>query len=196
VVIGSDAYAIPPAAAQKGSTSEIDSGDDRMQQVQFINGRVWGELGTAVTVAGETRAGALWFEVNPRLAGGRLAGAVIDRQAYVAVAHEDVLFPALQADAAGRAAMVFTLTSAKRFPSAAFSVLRARGANVGAPVVAAAGTGPYDPDATRWGDYSYASLDPTRDSVWLATEYIPPVASQTSNGQRNWGTRVLEVDLS
>ena len=29
---------------------------------------------------------------------------------------------------------------------------------------------------------------------WLATEYIPPVSSQTTDGQTNWGTDVFEVD--
>ena len=62
--------------------------------------------------------------------------------------------------------------------------------------VAAAGTGRYDPNAGRWGDYSFAVLNPSRDAVWLATEYIPPVSSQTSNRQRNWGTRVFQVGLS
>jgi hypothetical protein len=61
--------------------------------------------------------------------------------------------------------------------------------------VAAAGTGPYDPKAGRWGDYSWAQLDPANDTVWLATEYIPPVSSQTTTRRRNWGTEVLQVSL-
>jgi hypothetical protein len=198
VVINSEPYAIPPAAKQKGSTVTLDSGDDRMQQVQFIGGEVWGELGTAVSIPGDPdqRAGAAWFAIRPRLNGGQVTGATIDRQGYVASAREYVLYPALNADSAGRAAMVFTLTSANRFASAAYAVLSARGGNFGPPIVAAPGTGPYDPKATRWGDYSYAALDPSADAVWLATEYIPPAASQTSTGRRNWGTRVLEVALS
>jgi len=59
----------------------------------------------------------------------------------------------------------------------------------------AAGTGPHDPDATRWGDYSWAQLDPVQYSVWLSTEYIPPVSSQTPDGNNNWGTEVFQVNL-
>ena len=33
------------------------------------------------------------------------------------------------------------------------------------------------------------------DAAWLATEYIPPVSSQTTTRTRNWGTRVLKVRL-
>jgi hypothetical protein len=36
-------------------------------------------------------------------------------------------------------------------------------------------------------------MDPGGSSVWLATEYVPPKASQTVDGKRNWGTRVLDV---
>ena len=59
--------------------------------------------------------------------------------------------------------------------------------------LAAAGTGPYDPNATRWGDYSWAISDPSGSSFWMATEYVPPLSSQTPDRARNWGTRVFEV---
>ena len=38
--------------------------------------------------------------------------------------------------------------------------------------------------------------DWTSDSAWLATEYVPPKSSQTTNPRiRNWGTRVIKVPL-
>ena len=91
--------------------------------------------------------------------------------------------------------MVFTLTGTSRFPSVAFSVLAAAGSGFSAPAVAIAGTGPYDKDGTRWGDYSFAVPDPSADAAWLATEYVPPKASQTSTRARNWGTGVIRVRL-
>ncbi len=197
-VITSEPYGIPPDAEQKGAPSAINSGDDRMQQAQFAGGELWGALTTAVTIPNDPaeRAGAAWFAVHPTLKGKKIGGATIDRQGYVVKPGESVLYPAVQADAAGRAAMVFTLTGSNRFPSAAYATLKAGAANFGGPTVYGAGTGPYDPNATRWGDYSFAVLDPSADAVWGATEYIPPVKSQTSNGRRNWGTRVVEVSLS
>ncbi len=196
-VLASEPYGVPPAATQKGSSSLIDSGDDRMQQTQFIGGQIWGELTTAVTIPGDpsSRAGAAWFAVRPRLSGGRLVGAQMSRQGYVVASGENVIYPALQGDAAGRAAMVFTLTGADRYPSAAYATLPHTGTAFGAITVAGRGTGPYDPNATRWGDYSFAVLDTSADAVWLATEYVPPKSSQTSTRKRNWGTRVLEVAL-
>jgi len=197
VVIHSEPYSFPPQAEQRGSTSLIDSGDDRMQQDPFVTGTVWGELGTALRPDGDStdRAGAAWFQVRPRLAGLTLAGATIVRQGYVAKRGESLLYPAVQPDTAGNAAMVFTQTGKNRFPAAAYAVLKAGETSFGPSVVAAAGHGPYDPSATRWGDYSFAVPDWGHQAAWLATEYIPPKPSQTTTGERNWGTRVIRVSL-
>jgi hypothetical protein len=197
VVIGSEAYANPPRAPQRGAASTLDSGDDRMQQAEFAGNTVWGELTTAVRPAGDTavRAGGAWFQVKPRLGAGGITGASIARQGYIDAPGEYLLYPAVQPDAAGNAAAVFTVTGGTLFPGAGYATLNAGAAAFGRPVVAAAGTGPYSPKSTRWGDYSFAVPDDTADAAWLATEYVPPKPSQTTNGLQNWGTRVLEVPL-
>jgi hypothetical protein len=195
VIITSEPYAIPPQARQKGSKSRLDSGDDRMQSTQFINGEIWGELDTAIVDGGSPWAAAAWFRVKPQVTGGDLAGATVTGQGYVTSPGTNVLYPAVQADANGRAAMVFTLAGPHTFPGAGYAILTPGQSGFGRPVVAAGGSGPYDPKATRWGDYSWAVLDPTSDSVWMATEYMPPKSSQTTNGRQPWGTRVLELPL-
>jgi len=198
IAIESEPYAVPLLAEQKGSSSLIEAGDDRMQQTEFVGGRIWGELDTGVAVRGDTadRAGAAFFDVRPTLKEGVLSAARIDVQGYVAVRGNYLLYPALQVSGAGEAVMVGTLSGSSRYPSAAYTVL-APGASAFGPVtVAGRGTGPYDPNAERWGDYSYAALDPSGTSVWLATEYVPPKSSQTTDGERNWGTRVLDVPLA
>jgi len=196
-VINSEAYASPPAPPQKGSTSQLNSGDDRMQQTAFTGGTIWGELGTAVTPAGDTtpRAGGAWFQLKPRLANGVVAGGSIVRQGYVAVRGRYLIYPAVQPDAAGNAAMVFTETSRSMFPSSAYATLKAGASNFGAPVVSARGRGSYFKGSTRWGDYSFAVPATGSDAAWLATEYVPARSSQTTDGQQNWGTRVVQVPL-
>src|SRR5215471_14054583 len=197
VVIKSEAYASPPKPPQKGSPSKLDGGDDRMQQTETAGGTVWGELNTAVTPAGDTvpREGTAWFQVKPRLAGGVVVGGSPVRQGYVAVARKYLLYGAVQPDAAGNAAVVFTETSHSMFPSSAYATLRAGARNFGAPVVSAAGQGPYFKGSTRWGDYSFAVPGTGSDTAWLSTEYMPPKSSQTTDGHQNWGTRVVEVPL-
>ena len=133
------------------------------------------------------RAGGAWFQVQPTLGAARITGASIVRQGYIASAGQYDIYPAVQPDTAGNAAMVFTQTSKTQFPSAAYAILKAGHSSFGPAVVAASGTGPYDPDATRWGDYSFAVPDDPSDSAWLATEYIPPKSSQTPTGRATGG---------
>jgi hypothetical protein len=197
ILITSEPYASPPNAVQKGSSSLLVTNDDRMQQVQFINGSLWGELSTALSIHGDTaqRSAAAWFQVQPQLSGTQVGNAAIVRQGYAAVLGKYLLYPALQADSRGNAAMVFTLSSSQDYGSAAYAALARGQSSFGDVHIVAAGTGPHDPDATRWGDYSWAQLDPVQDSVWLSTEYIPPVSSQTPDGNNNWGTEVFQLNL-
>jgi hypothetical protein len=197
VVMPSEAYGVPPGAEQKGAGSLLDAGDDRMQQVQYIGGDVWGALDTSITIPNDpaVRAGAAWFDVRPTVRGGVIASAQPHRQGYVALAGNYLLYPAIQAAPSGKAAMVMTLSGQRYFPSASYSVLPSGATSFGSVVVAAGGMTNYDPTATRWGDYSWAVLDPSGSSVWMATEYMPPKSSQTPDGLRNWGTRVLDLAI-
>jgi hypothetical protein len=195
IVIASEGFGVPPNAVQAGSTSQLNTGDDRMQQVQFIGGELWGELTTAFTFPGDpTQLSAnAWFKIHPRVQDHHIAGATITKQGYVASAGNFVFYPAIQASPDGSAAMVFTLSAPTLFASAAYAVLSEDGNSFGPIKVAALGSGSYNPTSTRWGDYSFAIVDPSGESIWLATEYIPPLSRQTVDGLQNWGTRVIEV---
>ena len=196
-IISTESYAPPPPAPQKGNPQlPINPDDGRMQQASFAGGTVWGELTTAVQPAGDNavRAGGAWFQVKPTLGARGITGASIVRQGYIDAPGRYLIYPAVQPDPAGNAAVVFTETSRAMFPAAAFATLRAGAGNFGPPALAAAGNGPYR-QGGRWGDYSFAVPDDTSDAAWLATEYIPPKSSQTTNRAANWGTRVIEVPL-
>jgi len=195
VVITSEPYGLPPGAEQKGAKSLLDSGDDRMQQVQYINGNLWGELSTGVTIPNDSaqRAGAAWFEITPQLNGQQIGGASISNQGYVVLRGNYLIYPAVQASSDGTAAIIMTLSGLKNFPSVVYTILQKGQTSFGPIHLAAAGTGPYFKKSTRWGDYSWAILSPDGNSLWMATEYIPPKSSQTLDGQQNWGTRVIQV---
>jgi hypothetical protein len=195
-VITSEAFGVPPGGVQKGAESLIEAGDDRMQQTQSIGGSVWGELTTGLNVPGdsEQRSGAAWFRVKPTLSEGVVTGASLQQQGYLAVKGNYLMYPALQVTRTGSAAMVFTLTGAKHFPSAAYATLAREADEFGPVTIAAKGKSFYDPEAERWGDYSFAVLDPVREAAWMATEYVPARSSQTVDGVRDWGTRVMEVE--
>jgi hypothetical protein len=195
LVLPAEAYGVPPKAEQRGASSLLDAGDDRMQQTQFTGTSIWGELDTALTIPGDSaqRAGAAWFQVEPTVAGGVIKSAKIKRQGYVAALGNYLLYPAIAVAPSGTAAMVVTASGKTRFPSAAFTTLAPAATSFGPVTIAAPGSTNYDPGAERWGDYSWAVTDPTGASAWLATEYVPPKSSQTTDGLRDWGTRVLDV---
>lgn len=195
-VLTSEMYGVPPNAIQQGNASLLNAGDDRMQQTQFIDGNLWGALNTTITIANDSaaRAGIAWFQVHPSIHRGVIGNSTeIAHQGYVASSGNYLLYPAIQATPDGNVAVVFAFSGPNNFPSAAYAVMREGQHEFGAITIAAAGTGSYV-NGTRWGDYSYAALDPDSNRLWFATEYVPPVSSQTTDGSRNWGTRVIEID--
>jgi hypothetical protein len=198
IVITSEVFGVPPSAVQEGSASLLNTGDDRMQQVQAIGGELWGALNTALTLPGDpTQLSAnAWFKIHPRVQNHQIAGADIAKQGYVASAGNFLSYPAIQASTNGSVAMVFTLSGPTFFASAAYARMSEDEDSFGRIKVAALGSGAYDPNATRWGDYSFAIVDPNGEGIWLATEYMPPLSRQTVDGLRNWGTRVLEVSTT
>ena len=175
----------------------IQTDDDRMLQVQFINGQLWSSLDTALTIAGETgvRSGAAWFEVHPSLSGDMIGKSTVTNQGYVFSRGNYLLYPAVAAEADGAVAMTMTLSGPNTFPSAAYAVLQEGGKSFGPIHIAASGV-TADTGFTavggpgRWGDYSAAVIDPNGGGIWLATEYIPGAGDQFAD----WGTRVFEVE--
>ena len=103
---------------------------------------------------------AAWFEVVPHLHGQAIGGADVHAQGYVASAGNFLYYPALSVDSNGKAAMVMTLSGTRFFPSAAYAILQSGQSSFGGIRITGLGTGPYDPNGTRWGDYSWAVLDP------------------------------------
>src|SRR5581483_9487949 len=102
------------------------------------------------------------------------------KQGYVIAKGANLLYPAIQPQQFGPSEMVFTITSATINPSAAFATVGS-----GKITTVAEGAGPHVSfsdappfNEPRWGDYSFVALDPTGSGIWLATEYIPPAASQ------------------
>jgi hypothetical protein len=200
-VISSEPYAFPVPAASTGDgsttagiTSEAYLNPDDSRTSAPVNvtwgphhdAQLWTAVDAAVALKGDPvgRDGAAWFKIDT----GRQR---VASQGYVGVKGAYLLYPALQAPARGPAAMVFTVTSSSINPSSAFTTLGSQKVQV-----VGAGSGPHlsfadVPFGPRWGDYSFTGPDPSGKGIWMATEYIPPAASQ--DPYDNWGTSVFEV---
>jgi hypothetical protein len=213
-IITSETYAFPMPAASTGTgvTTLVSAGglnnipvlseqflnpdDSRMQQVQAVNngGHVdlYASLPSAVTIPGDpsARDGVAWFKID---AGSRS----IEAQGYVAVAGSYLLYPAIYHTNDGTTSLVFTITSPTLNPSAAYAVMKSGATRFSSVKISALGADAHLSFAfplfaqSRWGDYSAAALDQSGNNIWLATEYIPPLANQAPFD--NWGTSIFEV---
>jgi hypothetical protein len=197
--------------------SSPDSGDSRMQQTWYVNGTLWGSSGTEVRVNGQLKAGIAWFAVSPEITGsGKIAGQV-EKQGYVALADNNLTFPAIAFTRDGEGAIAFSVLGKDYYPSAGYARISEDG-KVGPIHIAAAGLGPHDgftgykafvgdPPRTRWGDYGATVTDGS--SIWMASEYIgqsctlteyvaPPVGScgGTRTSLANWYTRLTKLSTN
>ena len=218
-------YGQPPAVTQKtGSTPLIDwlkatgqsnehlsllnSNDDRMNQVVYAHGNLWGAVNTAIKgPSGPTRTGIAYFIVDPS------GTPRVVKDGYVAVAGDSVMYPAVAATASGAGIMSFTLAGPNSYPSAAYVKLDAtRGA--GSVTIVKAGNGPSDgftglvsfggAGVARWGDYGAAAVA-ADGTIWFAAESINQtcdLSAFTSTNFRcgatrtlfaNWGTWIANV---
>lgn len=229
VLVKSENYGQPPTADQKsgptpfgtwganyfygGATDQpietLNTNDDRMNQVVYAGGALYGGLNTVVGQPdGSTRAGVAWFKVSPNAkTHGTMNGHMLD-QGYYAPAGANALFPSIGVTpGGGKAVITFTVSGPSYYPSSAYAVL-------GSPTIhlAAAGVGPddgftgYDPFASdgvaRWGDYSAAVA--YGGTIWIADEYIAQSCTvaqyqldTTCGGTRtalaNWATRISAI---
>jgi hypothetical protein len=195
--------------------SHLDSNDTRMQQVVFANGKLWSALDTAITVGGVNKAGIEWFIVKPSAGGtGKVA-----LQGYLALANNNLTYPAIGVTASGRGVMAFTVVGGDHYPSPGYAAIDAK-VGVGDVHVIVEGAGPSDgftsyiafvgnPPRTRWGDYGGAVAD--GNTMWIASEYIGPAGGTpctfseylstgfSCNGTRtslgNWTTRISNLTL-
>jgi hypothetical protein len=222
VVIGSQVYGQPPDAQQKpGPTPLADitpnaftgksgngprehleliaGNDDRMNQAVFAAGKLWGGVNTVVkTENGITHVGIAYFIVTPSFPNGGSLSATIAKQGYISVNGQNVLYPSIGVNSAGKGVVGFSLVGPDFFPSAAYAPIDAVN-GAGDVHVAAAGAFPDDGlsgyrffsggNVGRWGDYSAAVAD-SSGKIWIGHEYIP---NSPRTQLANWGTFVSQV---
>jgi hypothetical protein len=218
--ISSETYAFPMPAASTGTgkvtclpfivqvdcTSGInvlsepflDFVDSRAAIVQLASTSQGLRLYTAVETALTTgkdpsaRDGVAWFVIDP-------AHLSVAQQGYVGVAGTYLLMPSILHGDTGTTVIDFSMTSPTRNRSTGYAVEKAGRSHFGAVQTSGLGYGPHDSfsgvlpgyDRLRWGDYSFAALDPNGSNIWAADEYIPSQANQ--DPVDTWGTRVWDV---
>jgi hypothetical protein len=194
----------------------LDTNDTRMQQVDYANGKVWGALDTDIIVNGVHKAGIEYFIVKPDVSSGS-AGGSLALQGTLALAGNNLTYPAIGVTTSGRGVMAFTVVGDDHYPSAGYSSMDAK-IGAGDVHIAAEGVGPQDgfteyrlffpsvPGVARprWGDYGAAATD--GKTIWIASEYIGQTCTfaqytaapfGSCGGTRaslgNWDTRISKL---
>jgi hypothetical protein len=204
----------PPPTWQPEVESQLDSNDTRIQQTWYVNGMLWGAADTAVWVGGELKAGIAWFAVQPKINGAGKVEGQVKNQGYIALANNNLTYPAIAMGTNGKGAIAFTVVGEDYYPSAGYVTINANG-SVGPVHIAAAGLGPSDgftsykafvgdPPRTRWGDYGAAVTDGS--NIWIASEYIAQTCTLdeyltgaigscggTRTALANWATRISKL---
>ena len=189
--------------------SPLDSNDTRMQQVTYAGGKLYGALDTALTVGGATKAGIAWYIVRPQARTSGVRASLV-KQGQLGLAGNNLTYPAIGINAAGKGVMAFTLVGDNYYPSAAYAAFDGR-AGAGAIHVAKAGVGPQDgftgykafgnPPRPRWGDYGATAVDGR--TIWIGSEYVGQTCTLaeyraepfgscggTRTALANWHTRI------
>ena len=182
---------------------QLNSNDSRFGQVVYANGKLWGALGTAITVGSEERAGIGYYVVNP-------AAAKLVLQGQAGEGSTDMTYPTVGVTDSGRGVMSFTLTGDNDFPSAGYAPLDAM-VGLGDVHVAQTGAGSWDGFTSyvvfgagrpRWGDYGATAV--MNGSIWVASEYVAQTCDYTAyltdptcGGTRaplgNWSTHISKL---
>jgi hypothetical protein len=189
----------------------LDTGDSRILDARYANGKLWAVLGTAVEVRGQQRTGVGWFILNSSVNSSGVS-ASIRKQGILALAGESLSYPTMGVTTSGRGIIGFTRVGENLYPSYGY-----------ASIDDVAGVGPvhmiregqstqdgfteYPPiggNRPRWGDYGAAAVDGR--NVWLAGQYIEQpectleefiATNFECGGYRtifaNWSTRVTRL---
>lgn len=205
---GAALFGLPPQNVPVGT---LDSGDSRILDARYANGKLWAVLGTAVEVGGEQRTGVGWFIFNASVNDSGVS-ATIRKQGVLALEGESLIYPTMGVTTSGRGIIGFSRVGENLYPSYGY-----------ASIDDVAGVGPvhmiregqstqdgfteYPPiggNRPRWGDYGAAAVDGA--NVYLAGQYIEQpectladfiATNFTCSGYRtvfaNWSTRVTKL---
>jgi hypothetical protein len=201
-ILAVPATALPGPAPALGSTSPLDTIDDRLFNAQLRNGHLWAAhnicvdaTGAAITTPANppfcpdpNRDAIRWYDVNVGGPSLNQSGTVFDATTTNPLFFYDA---SINVSGQGHAALGFTESGA---------ATHAQAATVGRLATDAAGTmeaiNVYQPSTfdynvgtanpQRWGDYSYTSVDPNDDqTMWTIVEY--------ANATNSWGVEAVRL---
>ena len=184
-------YGIPPSGSQPGTTTRIDSGDDRMLQVAGIGNTLVGQLTTVCNFTSGTANESCVR--TPRISvgfgsGGALSAAIRENTFAGFGNNTFVHHPSVATDTALRSAATWEFNGSSRRLSSAAMIKNVNAGWTGVQTYTT-GTCSFTGGTARSGDYSGGQLDPSLTGFWLAGEQ-----AVTIGGSCQWQTRFVRVN--
>jgi hypothetical protein len=189
----------PPSAPASGSSTPIDTGDDRMQAVLIRNHQLWTSRTIGVDAGGgstnTSRAAVEWFDLNANTSTLSVTqtGRIFDNAASNPRFY---FYPSIAVTGQGNMRISFSGAKSTEFIGAYTSGRLASDPNntVTAPTLIKAGERSYNEvdgsGSNRWGDYSFSSTDPSDDmTAWTVQEY----SSNVNPSVDNWGSWIQSI---
>ena len=177
-------YSNPPKAAQKGTTSKIDSGDDRTQNVVALgsNMTVTATVGCKPSGDTTTRSCGRVYEVNN-------GTNTLKKSLTISASGNYYFYPAATFEGNGDVGVSIGRSSSTTFGSL-YTTAGTWGGTLAAPVLVKAGTAKNT--TGRYGDYNAAAPQPgTTNKLWVAGE-----VGGTSGTAFKWNTAAGPVTAS
>lgn len=176
----------PDFAPQLGSSSLINTGDDRMLKVVYRNGSLWCTHDVFLPAGVPTHSAVQWWQFQPDGTVQQL-GRIDDASGNIFCA-----YPSIAVNRNNDVLIGYSDFSAQGYASAAYNY-RAGGdspSRLRDGILLKGGESSYfkidDRNRNRWGDYSNTLVDPLNDfDMWTIQEYA---ASRSIFGQDRWGT--------
>ncbi|MEZ4656860.1 MAG: hypothetical protein R2911_04755 [Caldilineaceae bacterium] len=136
-----------------------------------------GAASTAVWVGGELKAGIAWFAVSPKINGAGKVEGQVKKQGYIALANNNLTYPALAIAPNGKGVIAFTIVGEEYYPSAGYVTIDESG-RPDSRSLRLAQDHPMALQATKplWATPKHAGrlrrAVTDGNAIWIASEYI------------------------
>ncbi|MFZ2033803.1 MAG: IPT/TIG domain-containing protein [Candidatus Dormiibacterota bacterium] len=201
-------YFNTPPAQQQGTSTTIQTDDDRFLNAVWENGHIWTADNTDCIPTSDTVARSCLNYVDVTASSTGVVNLTINQINNVGVNGSYLYYPAVSLDSAGNVITVFDESSSSMFPTIVSSSIPSGGSALSAFQTVHTSSGFYNPDfacasinstnACRWGDYSGAAQDPSNPKdVWVVSEAEDGQTSAScSPASQCWGSDITDLTLA
>ncbi len=206
-VSGNNVYT--PPAQQNGTSTTIQTDDDRFLNAVWENGHIWTADDTQCTPSGDTAPRSCLNYLDITASNTGVVSLSTNQINNVGVLGGYLYYPAVSMDSSGNVFTVFDESSSTTFPTIMSATIPSGGSALSAFHTVQASAGFYNPpsfacasiastNACRWGDYSGAAQDPANPKdVWVISEaqdgQTSPACALASDC---WGSYFTDLTLA